>query len=334
VSSLIQFRRDTAANWTSANPILAEGELGLETDTGAYKIGNGATAWNSLIYRELSPQVQTLLFAAQNDPSPPSSGNLIVYAKDIGGRILPKFIGPAGIDTIIQSAIFGNGVQILSPGQTTAFTAVGMALPTAVGTVSHPTLVAGNLRTQTRRGIVTSASTANSASELRQTIATCYRGDAAGLGGFFMTTRFASSTLVANQRKAIGLFSVTTAISTSQSPSSLTNCLFIGNDSADTNLQIMHNDGSGTCTKIDLGANFPANNVDAVYEVIFFAAPNDTTVSYRVVRFDTGSTTTGTISTDLPASTTFLAWHAYMNNGGTASAVVLEIMRYYLETDY
>jgi hypothetical protein len=46
----IQFRRDTAAAWTAANPTLAAGELGLETDTTYYKIGDGSTAWNSLAY--------------------------------------------------------------------------------------------------------------------------------------------------------------------------------------------------------------------------------------------------------------------------------------------
>lgn len=46
----LQFRRDTAAAWTAANPTLAAGELGLETDTSFYKIGNGSTAWTSLAY--------------------------------------------------------------------------------------------------------------------------------------------------------------------------------------------------------------------------------------------------------------------------------------------
>lgn len=46
----IQIRRDVAANWTSANPVLASGEMGLETDTQKYKVGDGATAWNSLSY--------------------------------------------------------------------------------------------------------------------------------------------------------------------------------------------------------------------------------------------------------------------------------------------
>jgi Major tropism determinant N-terminal domain len=49
-------RRDTAANWTSANPTLAAGELGRETDTGRSKTGDGATAWTSLAYNDRSRQ--------------------------------------------------------------------------------------------------------------------------------------------------------------------------------------------------------------------------------------------------------------------------------------
>jgi len=49
----IQFRRGTAAEWTSANPTLMDGEFGLETDTSKYKIGNGSTAWTSLAYSSL-----------------------------------------------------------------------------------------------------------------------------------------------------------------------------------------------------------------------------------------------------------------------------------------
>lgn len=44
----IQLRRDTLADWTTANPILAEGEYGYETDTGYERIGDGATSFLSL----------------------------------------------------------------------------------------------------------------------------------------------------------------------------------------------------------------------------------------------------------------------------------------------
>lgn len=46
----IQLRRDTTANWTSENPTLAQGEIGLDLTSGGFKIGDGATAWASLPY--------------------------------------------------------------------------------------------------------------------------------------------------------------------------------------------------------------------------------------------------------------------------------------------
>jgi 3D (Asp-Asp-Asp) domain-containing protein len=50
MTSRLQNRRDIASAWTSANPTLAAGEMGLETDTSRFKLGDGVTAWNSLAY--------------------------------------------------------------------------------------------------------------------------------------------------------------------------------------------------------------------------------------------------------------------------------------------
>jgi hypothetical protein len=46
----IQIRRGTAADWTSTDPTLADGEMAYETDTGKFKVGDGSTAWTSLGY--------------------------------------------------------------------------------------------------------------------------------------------------------------------------------------------------------------------------------------------------------------------------------------------
>lgn len=46
----LQIRADTAANWASVNPVLLANELGLESDTKKFKIGNGSSAWGSLAY--------------------------------------------------------------------------------------------------------------------------------------------------------------------------------------------------------------------------------------------------------------------------------------------
>ena len=48
--AVIQVKRGTASSWTSANTILAAGEIGFETDTRKFKVGDGSTAWSSLLY--------------------------------------------------------------------------------------------------------------------------------------------------------------------------------------------------------------------------------------------------------------------------------------------
>jgi hypothetical protein len=338
MSVTIQLRRGTASAWSTANPVLAVGEIGLVTDDLSYKIGDGVTAWNSLAARELTGEFVSALFDAYDaatEPTPPAAGFMRLYSKDVAGRMVPKFVGPAGIDTRLQPALDGNGIEIILPASSTAFAAVGCATWTAVGTVSHPALAAGSLRASTRRAIVTSAATAASASELRQAVTRCWRGDAAGQGGFFMSMRFGASSSVAGQRLFCGLMSATGATSTSQDPAALTNVIGVGNAAADANLQVLTNDGTGTCTKVDLGASFPVpsgvNN--ALYELVLFAAPNAASVGWCVTRLDTGAVASGTISADLPAASTFLAPHLYINNNGVASAVVLEYFRYYLESD-
>ena len=55
MATLIQFRRGTAAQWTSANPVLHDGEVGFETDDGQFKIGDGSTHWVDLSYASILP---------------------------------------------------------------------------------------------------------------------------------------------------------------------------------------------------------------------------------------------------------------------------------------
>jgi hypothetical protein len=69
----IQLRRGTAAQWTAANPTLAAGEVGVETDTLQFKVGNGATAWSALEYKagEVSQaQLETAVALADTNPPP------------------------------------------------------------------------------------------------------------------------------------------------------------------------------------------------------------------------------------------------------------------------
>ncbi len=274
-----------------------------------------------------------LLGGVWAEPSVPSANTMWFYAEKLSGRMFPRWKGPSGMKTSVQPALFQNNIAMLTPQTSTTITLLGTT-NTSVGTVSHPALASTNIRTAMRRWIWTSAATNPSASEGRTAATMVWRGDAAGLGGWFYACRWAVSSSTANQQVAVGLWAATGATSTSQVPSNLTDCIFVGWDSADTNLQIMHNDNAGTCTKINLGASFPANSTTSVYEFMMFAAPNGSSIFYRVERLGTSSVAEGEITTNIPASTTFLTRHEYMNNGNTAAAVVLEVARIYIETDY
>ena len=50
MATRMQQRRGTAAQWTSANPVLAAGEIGFETDTNKFKMGDGVNTWSNLTY--------------------------------------------------------------------------------------------------------------------------------------------------------------------------------------------------------------------------------------------------------------------------------------------
>ena len=50
MATRMQQRRGSAAQWTAANPVLAAGEIGFETDTSKFKMGNGTSTWSQLVY--------------------------------------------------------------------------------------------------------------------------------------------------------------------------------------------------------------------------------------------------------------------------------------------
>jgi len=64
MATRMQQRRGTAAQWTAANPILAAGEIGFETDTSKFKMGNGSSAWSALTYFANAAELAAIVDAA------------------------------------------------------------------------------------------------------------------------------------------------------------------------------------------------------------------------------------------------------------------------------
>lgn len=97
-NTLLQFRRGTASNWTSANSVLAAGEVGYETDTGKFKIGDGTTAWTALLYAtDASDLTGTTLSSSVVSSSLTSVGTLSSLAVSggiaQGGNYLTPYSG-------------------------------------------------------------------------------------------------------------------------------------------------------------------------------------------------------------------------------------------------
>jgi hypothetical protein len=106
----IIIRHDSASNWTSANPTLSLGELGFDTDSKKYKLGDGTTAWNSLSYAgmtsaEITSAIETAVSAVV-DLSPSTLDTLNELAAAINDD--PAFFTTvetriAGVETAIDT---------------------------------------------------------------------------------------------------------------------------------------------------------------------------------------------------------------------------------------
>ena len=95
MANRLQLRRDGAQQWANINPILAQGELGIEIDTSRIKIGDGVTPWNSLRYER---PIETESNAANTLVKRDADGNFEA------GAISATLIGNASTSTRLASA--------------------------------------------------------------------------------------------------------------------------------------------------------------------------------------------------------------------------------------
>jgi hypothetical protein len=90
----IQLRRGLAAQWTLVNPILAQGELAVESDTRRFKVGDGVTVWNQLEYTSETHLEDLYDVLAAN----PEDGDLLIYDNDINKWVSQKDLDKQRID--------------------------------------------------------------------------------------------------------------------------------------------------------------------------------------------------------------------------------------------
>lgn len=274
------------------------------------------------------------------EPALPSGG-ILLYSKSIAGRHMPKIIGPAGIDTALQVGLHGNAVFMVAPASgTTAPTAWGGTLTTAATMSVQQTIASANPWQATWRKRFATSTTAGNLSGMRTAYVQWFRGNAAGFGGFFFRAQFGQNINLNGAQAFVGLCASTGALATTAGAvGALVNMIGVGYDTTDAssgNWQLFRNDGSGTATKVDLGATNAARNTTHGYDLIIFCPPGAATeIWVRIVNLHSGATVLDTsYTTDLPAVNTGMAFKAEVNNGAVAAAANLEVAKVYIESDY
>lgn len=196
-------------------------------------------------------------------------------------------------------------------------------------TLSTPSLGSSSLLASMPRLSLTSAAAANSGVDFSLSGFSLMRGAAPGHGGFVIKTAFAVTSSVAAQRFWIATSTYGgTASYTSTFPAS-GNVIGIGFDAAlHSNYQLMHG-GGGALTYVDLGPNFPINDTSAIIDVDFRCPPNGSAITYLVKDRNSGLSTSGTLSSNLPTGGTAMLLRSFMSNGGTAAAVSYDLLPTY-----
>ena len=279
-----------------------------------------------------------LRLAATTSLTAPAAGGIRLIARADAGRTLPAFLSQDGLSRELQTALTRSSPLIwkAQPNNTNLAT-FGGGTPTAVGTATAAAIATTNLATYTPRleFLVTTASTTAVAGFRGVANLASVGGPSASLGGFTFVGRWGPATGVATatNRAFFGLANITSAPSDVE-PSTTVSCVAMGWDAADANVQIMHNDATGTCTKVDLGATFavPTTDRTALYELALYS-PKGTSqsVSWLVTDLVSGATASGTITTDMPTTTTLLAPRGWMSVGGTSSVIGLGLNSIYLD---
>lgn len=271
-------------------------------------------------------------------PSAPTTDNVKLFCKEVANRAMPAFIGPSGIDATLQPHIGRQGIQWVKPqNNSTTLTSSGISL-TAVGTATAKSVATTDLHTQMvgLDYLVTTASTSAVAGFRTGVVNTHFRGASAGRGGFHMIARVSPATggTVSTRRFFVGMTGTSGATApTDVQPSSLLNIAGVGYDAADTNWQLMFNDGTGTATKINTGITRPSTDRPTPVEISVFCAPNGSTIYAEIIDLATGSKYMNSQSTDIPSNTTLLSSRGYHSVGGTSSVVGFTLFGLYVESD-
>lgn len=285
-------------------------------------------------------------YAAISNPSAPAADTLRFWGRKIAGRMVPKFMGPSGVDTPFQPALFGNNIIQYSPTSGTTVTGgfgTLWAKGSSSGTVDHPTpattspAIVNQMKRTRHRNVVTTTNQCMGIQSIASGMPQFWRGNATGLGGFFFFARFIVELWPADTcRLFVGLQSSTTEVAISDTV--LNDTCGFWHDTADgANVLSFMTRNQATTTKSSSISSVVLAAGQA-FDAYIFAKPNDSVIYYRLDDVNAGTTLVdSSTSTTLPTSTVFMGPAVQMSNGTaniTANTVGIGVNRIYVESDH
>lgn len=189
----MQQRRGTASQWTSANPTLAAGEIGFETDTGKFKMGNGSSTWTQLSYFTDASDFDTTAIESTIDSKVSTAVNNILDG------------APAALNTLNELAVAINSDSSFATTVTNALTAKASITQVTDHVNSNANVhgIADTSALETKSGAQTKANTAaNAAQSAAEATAAAallaHDSDTTNVHGITDTTALATKTYADN----------------------------------------------------------------------------------------------------------------------------------------
>lgn len=298
--------------------------------------GDAGLTWtnstDTLLVSGTNAQVQ--LGGVSAVPAVPNSGTLSVYSQQLAGKMQLMKQGPSGDNEAVQASLWQNNIVLWTAGgASNAGTWWGSATATAGGSVGAGTLAVTNPYTAMRRSTFGSVVTTVNQSVGLTSDQSFWRGNSAGLGGFYFVCRFGFNTWTAGDRLFVGLMG--TNPGTLIDPTSIANNVGFVIEAGDTAISFMTVDNTTTVTKTALSGQ-PTLATNNGYDAYIYAKPNDTAIYYRLENALTGTVIVdGSQTTNLPLNSGFMYAKALMSNGAntTANSAVIGINRLYIETN-
>lgn len=326
----------------------------LESNTGSavsFSAGTKYVAISAVAGRTVQLDNQNVVILPEANTTPvttPAASTLGLFSRKVAGRMMLKMVGPSGLDTILQPAIFQNRCLLYVPSTGTTGTGSGTGFGpvwTSGGTVSHPTpsttapAVSNQMRRTRYANVVTTTNQTLGIKAAAADTLNYWRGNAAGLGGFFYAARFIVELYPASTVRIFAGLTASSATYVVASDTVLNNTCGLWHATTDpssgaNSFNFVTRDTTTTTKQsIALSNAIAAGNS---YDFYMWCAPNGSEIFFRLEDVVNGVSYTGSSTTTLPASTAFMGPQCAMSNGTantTVTTTAIGIAGVYTEAD-